>query len=59
MKTLNRKQQSSNAKEVIIQGGPQVGKSMVKEPLKVNNKRIMQPFAMSPNKKQNVRKKNP
>jgi len=40
-KTLNRKLQSSNVKEVIIQGGLEVGKSMVKEPLKTNNKRVM------------------
>jgi len=30
---------------------------VVKEPLKANNKRVMQPFTMSPKKKQNVGKK--
>lgn len=57
-KTINHKLQSSNAKEVIIEGCPEVGKAMVKKPLKANNKRAMQPFAMSPIRKQNVRKKN-
>ena len=51
---VHRKPQSVNAKEVIIQGGPEAKKLVVKEPLKANNKRVMQPFAISPMKKQNV-----
>jgi len=56
-KTLNPKLLSSNAKEVIIPRGLEVRKSVVKEPFKANNKRIMQPFAMSLNKKQMSKKK--